>query len=110
MKNYVQFGNTVTLAAPYAVSSGDGALVGSIFGVAEVDLANGVEGEFKVKGVFDLTTLSTDTGSVGAKMYWDNAAKRLTTTATANTLVGALLKAKLTAETTSRVRLNGTVV
>ena len=29
MKNYVQPGNTITLTAPYAVTSGDGLLVGS---------------------------------------------------------------------------------
>jgi len=34
MKNYVQPGNTITLTAPYAVASGDGLLVGAIFGVA----------------------------------------------------------------------------
>ncbi len=34
MKNYVQPGNAITLTAPYAVASGDGLLVGSIFGVA----------------------------------------------------------------------------
>jgi predicted RecA/RadA family phage recombinase len=34
MKNFVQPGNTITLTAPYAVASGDGLLVGYIFGVA----------------------------------------------------------------------------
>ncbi len=34
MKNFVQPGNTITLTAPYAVASGDGLLVGSIFGIA----------------------------------------------------------------------------
>ena len=33
MKTYVQPGNTITLTAPYAVASGDGLLVGSIFGI-----------------------------------------------------------------------------
>ena len=33
MKNYVQPGNTITLTAPYAVASGDGLLVGAIFGI-----------------------------------------------------------------------------
>ena len=37
MKNYVQPGATLTLTAPYAVVSGDGLLVGSIFGVATTD-------------------------------------------------------------------------
>ena len=40
MKTYVQPGNTITLTAPYAVASGDGLLVGSIFGVA-AGAANG---------------------------------------------------------------------
>ena len=34
MRNFVQPGNTITLTAPYAVASGDGLLVGSIFGIA----------------------------------------------------------------------------
>ena len=41
MKNYVQPGNTITLTAPYAVSSGDGLLVGAIFGVATGSAGNG---------------------------------------------------------------------
>jgi len=32
-KNYIQSGNVLTLTAPSDVSSGDGLLVGSIFGV-----------------------------------------------------------------------------
>ena len=39
MKNSVQPGNTMTLTAPYAVTSGDGLLVGSIFGIASGDAA-----------------------------------------------------------------------
>ena len=34
MKNYIQPGKTISLAAPYAVTSGDGLLVGAIFGIA----------------------------------------------------------------------------
>lgn len=36
MKNYVQPGNTITLTAPDTVASGDGLIVGSIFGVAAI--------------------------------------------------------------------------
>ncbi len=53
MKNYVQPGSTVTLAAPYAVASGDGLLVGSIFGVAAGTAANGEAVETALVGVFD---------------------------------------------------------
>ena len=104
-KNYVQPGENVTLTAPYAVTSGDGALVGSLFGVALVTLANAASGEFRTVGVWDLTALSTDALAVGAKVYWDNTNKRVTATATANTLIGVAVKAKAAGETTARVRL-----
>lgn len=107
MKNYVQPGDTLTLTAPYAVSAGDGALVGTnIFGVACGTYANGAEGEFKTCGVFDLTTLGTDTPSVGTIAYWDNTNKRVTTTSTSNTKIGVFTAAKGSGVTVGRVRLN----
>lgn len=109
MKNHVEHGCNLVLTAPYAVSSGQGALIGSLFGVATGDIANGAEGQFAVKGVFDITALSTDTGSRGTKMYWDNTNKRLTTTSTSNTLIGCLVADKANGDTTARVLLNGTV-
>lgn len=37
MKNFVMEGKTLTLTAPYALTSGQGLLVGSLFGVASGD-------------------------------------------------------------------------
>ena len=110
MKNFVQAGDMVTLAAPYAVSSGDGALVGSIFGVATGDIASGDDGEFKTTGVFDLLKVGSQAWTVGAKIYWDNTNKYCTTTSSGNTLIGVALTAvgSGAGETTGRVRLNGT--
>lgn len=110
MRNFVQEGDTVTLTAPYAVASGAGLLVGSIFAVAAAAADNAASVEAQVEGVFDLTALSTDTGSVGAKVYWDNTNKRCTVTATDNSLIGVLLAAKTSGQTTMRVRLNGVSV
>ena len=106
MKNYVQIGDTVTLAAPYAVLSGQGALVGSFFGVASSDVANGADGEFAVDGVFDLAVLSTDVVTQGQKIYWDNTNKRCTSTASGNSLIGGALTAKASGVSLVRVRLN----
>ncbi len=106
MKNYVQEGDILDLAAPYAVNAGDGAQVGSIFAVAVNALANTEVGPFARCGVFDLTALSTATGAQGAKVYWDNANKRVDTDSTVGQLIGALETAKLNAETTARVVLN----
>lgn len=107
MKNFVQGGDTLTLAAPYAVASGDGLLVGSIFGVAANAAANGAPVEAKLNGVYELTALGTDTATVGAKAYWDNTNKRVTTTASGNSLIGVFTVAKTNGQTTGTVRLNG---
>ena len=110
MKNYVQDGDNVTVTAPYALTSGQGCQVGAaLFGVAANDAANGASAELKTTGVFDITALGTDTGAAGARMYWDNTNKRLTTTSTSNLFVGVLTAAKANGDTTARVRLNGSM-
>lgn len=108
MKNYVQPGNTLTLSAPYAVTSGDGLLVGSIFGVAAGDAASGATVETALTGVFDLTKIGSQAWTVGAKVYWDDTNKRCTTVATDNTLIGVAVEAVAggAGDTIGRVRLN----
>jgi predicted RecA/RadA family phage recombinase len=109
MQNKVQKGRVITVAAPYAVTGGQGVLVGALFGVAAGDAANGQPVEIDREGVFDITAVTADTGAQGAKMYWDNTNRRLTTTATNNTLVGALTTAKAGTDTTARVCLDGVI-
>jgi len=110
MKNYVQPGATLTLTAPYAVTSGDGLLIGSIFGVAAGDAASGATVEAALTGVFDLTKIGSQAWTVGAKVYWDDTNKRCTTVATDNTLIGVAVDAVAggAGDTIGRVRLNGT--
>lgn len=104
MKNFVQDGDVLTLAAPYDRTSGQGALVGSIFGVATMDVLSTVSASFAVKGVFDITKAS---GAItqGAKVYWDDTAKNLTTTSSSNTLVGTATQAAASGDATARIRL-----
>ena len=108
MKNYVQPGNTITLTAPYDVASGDGLLVGSIFGVATGAAVDGDPIETALVGVFDLKKVGSQAWAVGDKIYWDNTAKETTKTATSNTLVGVAIEAvgSGAGETIGRVRLN----
>lgn len=110
MKNFVQDGDVVTVAAPYALSSGQGALVGSLFGVATNGAASGASVELIIEGVVTLAALGTDTASVGAKAYWDNTNRRVTTTATSNSLIGVFLAAKASGDATATLRLNGVSV
>lgn len=107
MKNSIQDGDVLTLTAPYDVASGAGLKVGSIFGVAAAAALSGATVEAAVEGVFSITALNTDTGTVGTPMYWDDTNKRLTTTASTHIKVGVLTVAKGNGDTTATVRLNG---
>lgn len=109
MKNFIQNGNVVTLAAPSNLTSGQGALVGAIFGVAANDALQGMPAEFIRAGIFSLGAVTADTLATGDKVYWDNTAKRITKTATNNVLVGAAAAPKSGTETSAVVLLDGVI-
>ena len=107
MKNFVQRGETLSLLAPYALDAGDGALIGSIFGVASSDAENGAEVELATAGVFTLPKVSTDAITVGAPLFWDNTAKLITTddASAANPRVGVAVTAAGNPSASVNVRL-----
>lgn len=108
MQNYKQPGETVTLTAPAGgVSSGDGVKIGQLFVVAANDAAAGEEFEGATVGVFELPKNATQALTEGALVYWDAAAGNVTTTATANLLIGAAVAAAGAADTEGEIRLNG---
>lgn len=106
MKNFVQPGDVVTLTAPYAVSSGGGCLVDSVFGVATSDVAISVAGEFKTMGVFDIAKTSAQAWTQGQKIYWDNTNKRCDSDASVGPEIGYATEAAANPSATGRVRLN----
>ena len=110
MKNYVQDGNVLTLTAPYDVASGAGLLVGSIFAVATAAALSGATVEAQITGVVDLAKVSAQAWTVGALIYWDNAAKNATTTASTNKLIGTAAAAAANPSSAGTVRLNGAFI
>ncbi|WP_273281068.1 DUF2190 family protein [Pseudooceanicola atlanticus] len=108
MKNFVQQGENVTLAAPYDVASGAGAKVGSIFGVAQHDAEEAADVVLARRGVYDLAKTSAQAWTVGAKVYWDDTNKVCTTVASGNTLIGAAMEVAADPSATGRVLLDGT--
>ena len=104
-----EFVDTITVTAPYDVASGDGLLVGSIFGVAAGEAASGATVEAALVGIFDLKKVASQAWSAGDKVYWDNTNKEATKTATANTLIGVAVEAVAggAGDVIGRVRLNG---
>lgn len=106
-RGYIQEGKTLTLVAPRTLASGAGMLVGSIFAVALADAASGQPVEARRVEVFDLAKATGQAWTQGQKVYWDNAAFNVTTTASGNTLIGAATQAQASADTIGRVLLTG---
>lgn len=71
MKNYLSEGDVVTVAAPVGgVSSGDGVLVGALFGVAAADVAAGDPAALATVGVFSLPKRLSASFASGAVVAW----------------------------------------
>lgn len=105
MKNYVQAGQQVSVPAPHDVVSGQGVLVGSLFGVAVHAAVSAAAVELALEGVYDLAKATGAAWTVGARIYWDDTNKVCTPTASTNKLIGVALAAAASDATLGRVRL-----
>jgi len=92
-KNFIAHGERLVVAAPYDRLSGQGAKVGSVFGVAEHDALSGTDLVVVLEGIWELTKTDSQAWSVGAKIYWDDTNKAATTTASTNLLIGVAAEA-----------------
>jgi predicted RecA/RadA family phage recombinase len=104
MKNFIQCGDSLTVTAPYAVSSGDGVKLGSLFGVAAVDALISTPVTIAREGVFEMDA-AAGAIAAGGPVYWDDSAKTCTATATGNTRIGVATAAKGQSDTTVTVAL-----
>lgn len=104
---FVQPGDTIDMAAPYDRSAGQGAQVGSLFGVALNDVLSGSTVSFAVEGVFTLAKTSAQAWTVGQKIYWDDTNKRCDSDGTVGMLIGVASAVAANPSSTGTVRLNG---
>lgn len=88
MKNYRSEAAPVTIDAPANVTSGQGLLVGTLFGVVANTAASGAKVGLHVDGVFELPTAAAQAWTAGAAIYWDDTNKVATTTSSGNTFIG----------------------
>lgn len=110
MKNFIQEGKNLTLTAPGGgVVSGTVYLIGSLLVVATVTASEGESFVGLVTGVISYTKPGSQAWTEGAKVYWDNSAKKFTTTSSGNTLAGVAVEAVGSGadETTGKLRLDG---
>ena len=109
MRNYVQPGDSITLTAAAAATSGDGVLVNNLFGIASGDAAIGESLVLTTEGVFTMSKPSTDVIAVGAVLYWDDSASLVTTDDNigANPRIGLAVTPAGNPSGTVNVRLDG---
>ena len=110
MRNFIQAGDTVTVAAPAAVASGDFVQVGRVRGIAVTSAASGALVELKTTGVFDIPkTASEAFATVGLPVYCvlsgDGVKTVTTASGTANVLVGINLATSGAVTGSLRVKL-----
>ena len=89
MKNYLQRGERLRLYPTESVTAGQIVIVGGIVGVAfsNYDVATGEGVICDLYGVYELPK-ATGAWAQWDAIYWDAAAKKATTVATGNTLIG----------------------
>ena len=109
MQNFIQLGDVMTFTAPATVTSGVPVLIGSLLVVPTHDADSGDLFTGVARGVVSYTKPGSQAWTEGAKIYWDDSAKKFTTTSSANTLVGVAAEAVSSgvSETTGKVRLDG---
>lgn len=108
MKNFIQNGDMISVTAPAGgIASGQGVLIGSLFGVAAKTAAEGESVEIATAGVYELPKLASAVIAAGARVAWDDAAKQVVLPGAGLYPVGVAVLAAGNGNTTVKVRLDG---
>jgi predicted RecA/RadA family phage recombinase len=106
MKTYIQPSRTLTVTAPAGgVVSGQGVLIGTLFGIAQYDSVEGAEVEILTEGVVEIGKTSALQIDVGDRLFWDGANKVVNKTATAQVCVGIAVSTAANPSPTVRIKL-----
>ncbi|HZP21449.1 MAG TPA: DUF2190 family protein [Bauldia sp.] len=109
MKNYIQPGKFITITAPTGgLLSGQGVLIGSLFGIATGDAAEGEEVEVLTEEVVEIGKTAALQIDVGDRVFWDPTNKIVNKTATGQVCVGVAVTAAANPSDTVRVKLGAT--
>ena len=106
MKTYIQPSHTLTVTVPAGgVTSGQGVLIGTLFGIAQYDAVEGAELEILTEGVVEIAKTSALQIDVGDRLFWDATNKVVNKTATAQVCVGIAVSAAANPSGTVRIKL-----
>jgi len=108
MKNYIQEGRMITVAAPTGgATSGDGVVIGALFEVASKTAAAGETVTLATTGVFDLPKLASAVIAAGDPVAGDDTAKQVNVPGDGPLSDRIAIEAAGNGTATVRVRLDG---
>lgn len=108
MKTYIQNGHVITVPTPAGgIASGEGLIVGNIFGIAAYSAAEGDPLELATTGVYKLPKTTAAVLAIGARVAWDNTAKQVNTPGAGRFPIGIATEAAGNGITSLAVRLDG---
>lgn len=108
MKIHIQKGDIITVPAPAGgIASGEGAIIGNIFGIAAYAAVAGEPLELATMGVYQLPKASAAVLAVGTRVAWDNTAKNINVPGAGRFPVGVATEAAGSGITNVAVRLDG---
>ncbi|MFA6280771.1 MAG: capsid cement protein [Bdellovibrionales bacterium] len=107
MRNFIQKGDVITVIAPTALLSGQGVLIGNLFGVATKATSVGGILELATQGVFTLPKAANIALDACARVSWDAANNQIVAPASGMAPVGVVTLAAANGTTSARVRLDG---
>ena len=99
-------GSSIHYTPVAAVSAGDVVPVGSLLGIAPVDIPANTTGSLELDGVFDVPAVNDDAFVFGEPLYWDAAEEEATAVAEDNAYLGIAVLPKAETATTARVLIN----
>lgn len=107
---FIQEGKSIDYTPQADVTAGDVVVVGDLVAVAKIDIAAGQLGALAIEGVFEVpkeAAAADKAIAFGTKVYWNETDKRVEVTdgTGVHKYMGKTIKAALTTDTTTRVRL-----
>lgn len=105
MRNFVQNGEVIEIAAPGAVTAGVGLLSGNLFGVALNSASTGQPVQLQTEGVVDIAKAAGVAVTLGARLFWVPGSSAVNTTAASQVCVGVAVAAANSGDATVRMKI-----
>ena len=108
---FIQDGKSIDYTPQAAVTAGDVVVIGDLVAVAKIDIAAGQLGALALEGVFEVpkeAAAADKAIAAGTKVYWNATDEQVETSAgdpATHKYMGKTIKAALTTDTTTRVKL-----